>query len=69
MKDALVPLPTILVAQLKTHNRTMAIISKFCPKIPRVYTKMHCVFLSLCWTVYQLYRLSHINDLRINQFY
>ena len=39
MKDALVPLPTILVAQLKTHNRTMAIISKFCPKIPRFYTK------------------------------
>ena len=37
MKGALVP--TLLVAQLKTHNRTMAIISKFCPKIRRVFTK------------------------------
>ena len=31
MNDALVP--TILVAQLKTHNSTMARISQFCPKI------------------------------------
>jgi hypothetical protein len=28
-----------------------------------------CLFLSLRWTVYQPYRLSHINTLRINQSY
>ena len=38
-------------------------------QISRLKKSIFCLFLSFCWTASNMYRLSYINALPINQFY
>jgi hypothetical protein len=62
-------LPILKTFLWKFHGLVLGLVGLIDAKGKKTQKNAFCLFLSLNCTVSQPYRLSHINALRINQFY